>query len=106
VLQLLYANEPDAERAYYETYGSIKQNKKSEEEIIDCRKTGGDAVKSFYVEIGNKKTGEIKYYAGAFGSSNSVTLSASYVPGYPNPFVTDIGMVEKIAINALNIANN
>lgn len=106
VLQIMFSEEPDSERAYYDAYGGIKLNKKSEEQVIESRKNEGGEIKSFYISMANRRTGEIKYYSGAFGSSNSVTACASYVPGYPNPFVTDIRMIEKIAINALGIGNN
>jgi len=106
VLQLLYTDETDPEYAYYESYNGIKFNLASKNySIVKSKEKTQETVRSFYVESIDKSTGKIEVYAAAFNTSSSITLSAFYQIGFPNPF-TDGKLLENVAVKALSMSKN
>lgn len=103
VLQLLYSEEPDPERAYFESLNGLKTNVQSNFSILNSKENEKKGVRSFYLELIGKKNSAITVHAAAFGDSSSVLLSATYVPGHPNPF-TNGPLLEKISIQSLELS--
>lgn len=108
VLQLIYSNEDDIERAYVDYLVNAKTNLPANTIITESKNIDNGNEKTIYVVTKNIKTNEIKMTAGAFSSNSSTSaiVTAIYTPGKPNPFVTSGTMMRDIAVKSVAIAQN
>lgn len=97
VLQLIYSEEPDPEYSYFSKLYSFKLLPGS---VSYSEFTKGE-LSSFYVEAA--ENGKTTVKAVAFDGSSSVTLTAIYVRGQPNPFASG-KLLQKVAVEALSEA--
>jgi hypothetical protein len=105
-LNILYSEEPDPERAYVTAMQAIKANSVANGYSLlssDINVVDGKTV--FTATFKKPKSGEQKTTVYVANDFSSITASATYAPGIPNPFVEPT-LLRKIAVRSLNLTNS